>query len=211
MKKLSTQFWDNLTQNYNNNLQESIFYQINNLGTIQNDLQIKELLGDWPEVKKRKSILKEIAQLVSQELQIKEPPKLCYYSRNDRVAGSFYPKVNIIDINERFWGDEAFILNTIAHELAHAKQYEITKAKLKTEIQWETWEEEFNTKFSNHDFIERITFLIIGEADINEKLLYVINGPTESTKRLDSYLYYEMSIEKVAREYANFKVERVYF
>lgn len=205
---MSTKFWDNLVQNYQNNLQKSIFYQLNNLGTVQNDLKIKELLDDWSNGQ-RKSILEEIAKLISQELQIKESPKLCYFNNNDKIAGAFYPKENIIDINERYWNDKGFILNTIAHELAHAKQYEITKEKLKTEIQWETWEEEFNIKFSNHDFIDRIIFFVKGEATIQEKLRYLIKGPTEVTKRLESYVYYEQSIEKVAREYASCKVGRV--
>ncbi len=79
--------------------------------------------GKLSEVEKE-TIIQEFMKLLGDKLGIEQIPLLVFYDAEPCDCGGFDPEANTICINKANFDDSNEVLNTVAHEIRHAYQYQ---------------------------------------------------------------------------------------
>lgn len=72
----------------------------------------------------KENICKELMELIATKLEIYNKPKLEFYESDPCDCGAFNPDSNIISINKNNFDVPEEIVDTIAHEIRHAYQFQ---------------------------------------------------------------------------------------
>lgn len=75
--------------------------------------------------KEREGACKEFAMTIAEKLAIENPPSIEFYESEPCDSGAFDPDRNCIKINRNNFDDSQEIVNTVAHEIRHAYQYQM--------------------------------------------------------------------------------------
>jgi hypothetical protein len=92
--------------------------------------QVKEILTDfklvnWMSLNEndRLDVINKLVDTVSDELEIKDKPKIVLADENEDFFGAYDPQENTIILNRRGFIDPRELVDTITHELRHAYQH----------------------------------------------------------------------------------------
>lgn len=80
----------------------------------------------WNElsVDEKKLLVNEFAGVLEERIGIKNSPAIEFYESDPSDCGYFDPEENTINVNETNFNDPQEIVDTVAHEMRHAYQYE---------------------------------------------------------------------------------------
>lgn len=97
--------------------------------------------GTWEKLSEgeQKRAISRLTRFVSNNLGIGDKvPEVKFYtdSADDAGYGFFSQKDYSININKAYWGDSAELVDTVAHELQHAAQWQMVRAGVDNEITW---------------------------------------------------------------------------
>lgn len=92
--------------------------------------QVKEILTDFKFVNwmtlddsERLDTIEKLVNAVSDELEIKDKPKIVLADENEDYFGAYDPQENTIILNRKGFIDPRELVDTITHELRHAYQH----------------------------------------------------------------------------------------
>ena len=92
--------------------------------------QVKEILTDFKFVNwmtlddsERLDTIEKLVNAVSDELEIKDKPKIVLADENEDFFGAYDPQENTIILNRKGFIDPRELVDTITHELRHAYQH----------------------------------------------------------------------------------------
>ena len=92
--------------------------------------QVKEILTDfkfvnWMSLNEndRLDVINKLVDTVSDELEIKDKPKIVLADENEDFFGAYDPQENTIILNRKGFIDPRELVDTITHELRHAYQH----------------------------------------------------------------------------------------
>ena len=92
--------------------------------------QVKEILTDfkfvnWMSLNEndRLDVINKLVNTVSDELEIKDKPKIVLADENEDFFGAYDPQENTIILNRKGFIDPRELVDTITHELRHAYQH----------------------------------------------------------------------------------------
>lgn len=92
--------------------------------------QVKEILTDFKFVSwmtlddsERLDTIEKLVNAVSDELEIKDKPKIVLADENEDFFGAYDPQENTIILNRKGFIDPRELVDTITHELRHAYQH----------------------------------------------------------------------------------------
>lgn len=96
-----------------------------------NNAELREVISkfcteNWEklDVDAKKSLVNKFADLLGSQLDIQNRPAIVYYNSDPCDCGCYDPDSNTIYINQRNFDDPNEIVDTVAHEMRHAYQYE---------------------------------------------------------------------------------------
>lgn len=97
--------------------------------------------GTWEKLSEaeQKRAISKLSRFVSQDIGLGDKvPQIKYYDDPSDNAGYgfFSDKDYSININKAYWSDSAELVDTVAHELQHAAQWQMIKAGVDNEITW---------------------------------------------------------------------------
>lgn len=80
----------------------------------------------WKELSERERVkaINEFSVQLADQLDIERKPKIKYFRDADDVCGAYYPDTNVLKINKSLLQDPGELVDTIAHEIRHAYQYQ---------------------------------------------------------------------------------------
>lgn len=134
-------FWDDF---YTSSIEETLFPELDIEADVYgrsedeftfdfdiNNSDFRELLlvfhkENWEKlgVDEKKSLLNKFADLLGSQLDIQNRPAIVYYNSDPCDYGCYDPDSNTIYINQSSFDDPQEIVDTVAHEMRHAYQYE---------------------------------------------------------------------------------------
>lgn len=72
----------------------------------------------------KEEISQALLQVIAEKLGIINIPKLEFYKSHPNDCGAFKPNTNVVSLNKNNFDDPDEIIDTIAHEMRHAYQYQ---------------------------------------------------------------------------------------
>lgn len=95
------------------------------------DENLQEILdefdeGMWKDLdeSEQKNLIEELVNAISEKLELNEKPDIIFCDGADNFCGAYNPESNIIEININKINESEETINTVAHELWHAYQYQ---------------------------------------------------------------------------------------
>lgn len=95
------------------------------------DGNVQEILDKFDEDKwnnmdesEQKDLIKELATAISEKLELDEKPKITFCDGSENSYGAYYPGSNSVEINSKNFQNPKEVIDTVAHELRHAYQYQ---------------------------------------------------------------------------------------
>lgn len=84
---------------------------------------------NWEELSdaEKEAAVSQFAECLADKLEISETPEISFCRLSAGHYGSYYPIINVIEINEELLDDPEELVDTIAHEMRHAYQHERSK------------------------------------------------------------------------------------
>ncbi len=131
------QYWNNLFAEFGNETEQiknEVYGRDENEFHFDYDLKsdlVQEAIepfrdSGWDRLdnEEKKIFIEELKNVLASVLEISDSPQIIYYEGQTYDCGSFNPKRNCIRINTANLDNPREIVNTIAHEMRHAYQYE---------------------------------------------------------------------------------------
>lgn len=80
----------------------------------------------WEQLTKieRIAVIREFADVLSQKLELSNRPEIGFYKGDMEYCGAYKQWDNSIEINSRYFNNPKELVDTIAHEMRHAYQYQ---------------------------------------------------------------------------------------
>lgn len=75
----------------------------------------------------KQNVIREFGSALAMKLELKNPPRIIYYSGGANDCGAYNPRGNEIKINRNMFNDAKETIDTVAHETFHAYQNERAK------------------------------------------------------------------------------------
>lgn len=95
---------------------------------IKNSLsQFQESSWKCLDVDDKKECIQQFATIIGEKLDLEYPPETQYYMASPDECGEFDSKHNVVRINENNFDSPREIIDTIAHEMRHAYQFQRSK------------------------------------------------------------------------------------
>ena len=95
------------------------------------DENVQEILDKFDEGKwknlddsEQKDLIKELATAISEKLELDEKPEITFCDGSENSYGSYNPGSNSVEINSKNFQNPKEVIDTVAHELRHAYQYQ---------------------------------------------------------------------------------------
>lgn len=95
------------------------------------DSEVQNLLSrfqepTWSEMsmEEQKCVISDFANILGRRLEIAEQPEIEFYVSSPNDCGCFDPDKNVIRVNQMNFDTPQEIVDTVAHEMRHAYQYE---------------------------------------------------------------------------------------
>ena len=82
--------------------------------------------GSWERLSdyERKTLVGELADLIGKKLGLDEIPEIAFFEAPENCCGAFNQVTNTVEINSGSFTQPKELINTIAHEIRHAYQYQ---------------------------------------------------------------------------------------
>ncbi len=86
--------------------------------------QFEDSIWENKDIEEKKACISDFAEIVALDLGIDNRPDIEYYKADPCDCGCFDPEENVIKINENNLENPNEVVNTVAHEMRHAYQYQ---------------------------------------------------------------------------------------
>ncbi|WP_461673175.1 hypothetical protein [Priestia megaterium] len=203
--------FEEFAKDFEEKLQNSPFELIKKLKRQPSDSCLQEQFENWveKEEEERETAIKNLKTNIEFELGMDADKKinLKYFEEERGPYGMYMHFHNTVYINRKKWEDAKELIDTVAHELAHAKQWQIIESSYPTDPRSATWLDEFENyvdpkepfkELKNSSFLNKIFQLLLKRKEIKTKI-YIYGR-----------VYHEQDVETVAREYAASKLDRIF-
>lgn len=139
----SQHFWENFFNNLErlNDIDEEMFAEVYGISEDEftfdfdvNDSDISEQIElfspeKWLVLKEaeKKEVIANTAKTIGDKLGVENIPEVEFYEADKHDCGAFCPNRNVISVNSNNFDNPQEILDTIAHEMRHAYQFQRTQ------------------------------------------------------------------------------------
>lgn len=89
--------------------------------------QFQEPSWNCLDMDEKKECVQQFATLIGETLDLEHPPEIKYYTASQDECGEFDSKHNVVRINENNFDSPKEIVDTVAHEMRHAYQFQRSK------------------------------------------------------------------------------------
>ncbi|WP_154992410.1 hypothetical protein [Priestia megaterium] len=203
--------FEEFTKDFEEKLQNSPLELVKKLKRQPSDIHLQKQFEDWveKEEKERETVIENLKKNIELELamEVDTDVKLEYFEEDSDTYGMYLHFHNIVYINKKKWEDARELIDTVAHELAHAKQWQIIESSYPIDPRGTIWLEEFENyvdpdepfeELKNSSFLNKLFQLLLNRKEIKTKI------------NVYGRVYHEQGVEKVARDYAASKLDRIF-